>query len=127
MGLYNMIFGTNPMSIVILATLDLSPDDFVRFRDCFVSEGKIAVYTRLGGGNREYYEETIEKLRQHPQFAYDVDDDFDCTYATFYFNFPEEYKEGLSAMDDGTIFNGDKRWTEFLTKLKEEADKKWKK
>ena len=52
MGLYNMIFGTNPMSELILATLGLRVSDTGRFRDCFVCNGEIAVYTRNGGGNR---------------------------------------------------------------------------
>ena len=47
-----MLFGMNPLSSVILATLGLRTADVGRFRDCFICNGEIAVYTRNGGGNR---------------------------------------------------------------------------
>ena len=47
-----MLFGANPHASVILATLGLDRESVGRFRDCYVTEGKIAVYTRNGGGNR---------------------------------------------------------------------------
>lgn len=53
MSLYNMIFGQNERSDAILATLGLTTGDVGRFRNCYVADGEIAVYTRNGGGNRE--------------------------------------------------------------------------
>lgn len=53
MGLYNLVFGVNPMADIILATLGLTREDVGRFRDAFVADGKIAIYTRNGGANRE--------------------------------------------------------------------------
>jgi hypothetical protein len=78
-GLYNMLFGVNPASHVILATLGLNVRDVGRFRDCYVANGEIAVYTRNGGGNREEYQEIIDKLAEHPCYLRDADDEFDCT------------------------------------------------
>lgn len=195
MSLYNAIFGTNPVADVLLATLGLTRSDVGRFRDAFISDGTIAVYTRNGGGNRscvheenpEYGHETckhdqvIEKeefaeyeatqqeieahpewkvynifigskrlvqlptkvinkyyvcahpdsidctcygccasyrLPAHPLYIRDQDDDFDCTYATFYFKFPEEYAEDLKKLDTGEVFKPSQRWTDMLEKIK---------
>jgi len=54
MSLYSLVFGENLAGEAILATLGLTTGDVGRYRDCFVTEGKIAVYTRNGGGNRDY-------------------------------------------------------------------------
>ena len=115
-----MLFGRNPLSSIILATLDLKEEDFSRFRDVFISEGKIAVYTRIGGGNRQEYQDTIDKIREHPNYVSDMDDDFDSTYATFYFSFPEKHKELLSKLEMGNI-TSDERWA---AKIKELAELK---
>jgi hypothetical protein len=53
MSLYNMVFGQNPIADLLLGILGLTREDVGRFRDAFVSEGQIAIYTRNGGGNRE--------------------------------------------------------------------------
>ena len=102
-SLYNTLFGMNPLSDVILATLGLTRGDTGRFRDCFVADGKIAVYTRNGGGNREEYQPVIDALAEHPCYLFDQDDDFDSTYATIYFSFPEQYAEILKEFDTGTF------------------------
>lgn len=135
MSLYNMLFGQNPLSDVLLATLDLDRAAVGRFRDCFIAEGEIAVYTRNGGGNRECgdrfksemgtdcgavgcYSCIIEsRLPKHPNYLRDKDDDFDCTYATVYFSFPERYKEFLSAVNGGK-FEPDKRWLDYFEQMK---------
>lgn len=194
MSLYNMLFGANPASDVLLATLGLTRDDVGRFRDCSVSEGQIAVYTRNGSGNRECscdgyedygnltcentpYQKVVAKyvrkdgpvrdcgckggptygtptsvehdhptgdteeetwyrclspnsekcgctgciisyrLPKHPNYIRDVDDEFDGTYATIYFSFPEEYAEGLRMLDTGTEWNPDERWQAMLATI----------
>lgn len=129
MSLYAMIHGRNPAAPLILATLDLTTDDVGRFRDAFVSEGRIAVYTRNGGGNRECWNDNtcnetcagciIEKvLPRHPNYLYDEDDDFDCTYATVYFSFPERHRDLLEALDTGE-FDPSARWLEALDALRD--------
>ena len=128
MSFYNILFGQNPMSKVLLAMLNLSTEKVGRFRDCFISEGKIAVYTRNGGGNRDCWNDcdpqctcpgcTIENhLPEHPNYLYDKDDDFDCTYATVYFSFPEKYKELLGALDSGKPFDPDQRWLDMIDSI----------
>lgn len=50
--MYGMLFGQNPLSRVILEMLNLTPTQTGRFRDVFVEDSRIAVYTRNGRGNR---------------------------------------------------------------------------
>lgn len=131
MGLYNMVFGQNSTSDAILATLGLTRSDVGRFRDCFVANGEIAVYTRNGGGNRECWEEKeegadclcpgciMEKLPNHPYYLRDEDDDFDCTYATIYFRFPEKFAEELKKLDSGEKFDPSQRWLDAIEAMKQ--------
>lgn len=53
MSLYNMINGVNPATFIILPMLGKHPDEYPRFRDCFIKDGMIEVYTRVGGNNRD--------------------------------------------------------------------------
>lgn len=116
MGLYNMLFGQNPASSAILATLGLTPQECGRFRDCFIANGEIAVYTRNGGGNREAY---MPDFSGHPNYLRDEDDDFDCTYATIYFSFPEKFAEELKQLDSGKKFDPSKMWMDAINALKQ--------
>jgi hypothetical protein len=117
MSLYNMIFGVNKLSPMILATLNLSPDDFGRFRNCFVADGKIAVYTRCGGGNRDDYVHIFDAMQAHPLFLEDVDDDFDSTYCTFFFSYPEAFAEDLRKIESKEPFEPGKQWSELFARL----------
>jgi hypothetical protein len=133
--MYNLIFGSNPLGPTLLAMLKL--DGVGRYRDAFVSDGMIAVYTRNGGGNREcwsVYDDSnyVEgegcgcvgcfmeyQVMKHPNYLSDQDDEFDSTYATIYYSFPEEWKEFLEQLDSGEPFEPDKRWLDALDALKE--------
>lgn len=115
MGLYNMVFGQNSLAPILVAALGFkSYGELGRFRDAFISEGKIAIYTRNGGGNRESY---MPDFSNHPLYLYDKDDDFDCTYATIYFKFPPEYEEDLKKLDTGVKFDPDQRWKDAIAAL----------
>ena len=126
--MYNILFGRNEVAPLILATLGLTTANVARFRDAFISEGKIAVYTRLGGGNRECYCENGDKhdcyqakiafLQGHPNYLSDEDDDFDETYATFYFSIPPKWQELLAPLESGK-FDPDARFAQKLQELKE--------
>ena len=91
-GLYNLLCGVNPATFLILPMLDKHPDEYPRFRDCFVNEeNQIVVYTRVGGGNRNCgFNE--EELYKDPNFVNTYDDDFDNTYGYYVFNVPEKWK-----------------------------------
>jgi hypothetical protein len=118
MLMYNMIFGENTACDFILATLGLTRADTGRFRDCFVANGEIAVYTRNGGGNREQYQKIIDDLAQNLYYLRDEDDAFDCTYATIYFKFPEEYADELKKLDIGIPFDPSAHWLDAIEALK---------
>jgi hypothetical protein len=126
--MYNLVFGQNPLADIILGTLGFTREDIGRFRDAYVCNGKIAIYTRLGGNNRlcfcepneEHYcyIENIRKMESHPNFLYYEDDEFDNTYATYYFSFPEKFKELLQAFDTGEEWKPDERWLRALDAMK---------
>jgi hypothetical protein len=99
-----MLFGENrSQSDFLFSLLNLTPADCGRYRDIYVTKEHIVIHTRNGGGNREYYEDVFENLGNHPQYAYDEDDDFDSTYANIYFQHPAEYTEMLQELAAGTI------------------------
>jgi len=116
-GFYNMLFGVNPNAPIILAALDLDLEKIGRFRDVWVEEDRIAIYTRLGAGNAKCWCDpedvknsphpldpehasycfvpNVKYLKKHPLYIGDEEDEFDSTYRTFYFKIPEKYKEIL--------------------------------
>lgn len=117
-GMYNMLFGENAsQKDFLFGLLEKTPEDFGRYRDVFVTDEHIVVHTRNGGGNREDYEYVFEEMSEHPLFVYDEDDDFDCTYANFYFKHPAEYAEILKEMAVGTVTPSEK-WNMLFEALK---------
>ena len=79
-----------------------------RFRDIFYqheegSDPKIVLYTRNGGGNRDYYQWVFDLLSKHPLYIQDYDDDFDCTYAYIEFKAPIEIINFFSGIKTGRI------------------------
>lgn len=74
-----------------------------RFRDIFYNKeedgtGKIVLYTRNGGGNRDWYGYVFDLLSEHPLYIKDYDDDFDSTYAYIEFKSPQivdDFFEGI--------------------------------
>jgi hypothetical protein len=121
MSLYNMINGVNQATFFILPMLGKHPDEYPRFRDCFIGELEnsdendqfgipqkktsdekvISVYTRVGGGNRDDYESEIEEIQKMPNYLKDYDDDFDNTFATFVFSIPEKWKTDFDKITEG--------------------------
>lgn len=102
MSMYNLVNGFNPACILVMPMLGRKQGEWPRFRDCFVTDDKnIAIYTRVGGNNRNCgYGE--EELYKDPNFLTTYDDDFDSTYATYEFSVPERWKQ-----DFEHIYNGD--------------------
>jgi len=149
MSLYNMLFGQNPASPILMAALNLDneaptnwserfneicdswgePDIYGekgqalmkeakemgyyptgRFRDIYFqneegSEPKIILYTRNGGGNREWYQYVFDLLEKHPLYIADYDDDFDCTYAYIEFKAPESIVKFFEGAKTGKLPN----------------------
>ena len=92
-NLYNMLFGVNPATFYILPMLGKHPDEYPRYRDCFVNEeNQIVVMTRVGGNNRKSgYGE--EELYKHPNYVSTYDDESDNTYGYYVFSVPEKWKD----------------------------------
>lgn len=99
MSMYNSVFGVNPMAGLLLHVLKLDPTKVPRFRDCFLWVNEydtpfIVLYTRTGGGSREFHDSPNNnnmqgpynsELRALPNFVKDEDDSYDSTYALFYY------------------------------------------
>ena len=104
--MYNMLFGENELADDLLKMLNLTKEDCGRYRDCYLDEKgeKIIVYTRNGGGNREYYEEVFDKLSSHTNYLCDYDDDFDCTYASIEFSNYHSNDENVWYYSESQIF-----------------------
>lgn len=141
MSMYGMVFGQSGAADTLLGVLGLSRSDFYRYRDCYLTEvGEIAVYTRGGGNNRECpchdifstcshegdcddaghdegcVEPTQQANRAHPCYLRDEDDDFDNTYATFYFRVPAETdREALAGIQPEIARND--AWLKFIAAL----------
>lgn len=112
MSLYNQLFGANPAAMLLLASVGIKPQDVARLRDVWLEEEpahasrlRVAVYTRMGGGNRECWhtyspeDQTCDGTcpaclmdtlrRDNPAYLFGTDDDFDSTYRTDYFRVPD--------------------------------------
>lgn len=125
MSLYNMLMGFNPACVAIMPMLGRKQDEYPRFRDCFVTdEGNIAIYTRVGGGNRDCgYGE--EKLYEDENFITTYDDEYDNTYGTYEFRVPEKWKADFDLIMDGKSSEVSKEYIDyvktFYPKLAEEG------
>ncbi|MEJ2650179.1 MAG: hypothetical protein P8016_17435, partial [Sedimentisphaerales bacterium] len=111
MSLYNLINGMNADLAVLISVIigENIQDKFPRFRDVFleVEESRYKadyyVYTRMGGGNRECWEDNkpdckcpacvAAKIEQSPECVGRYDDNFDCTYSNFCMNFTDAQKK----------------------------------
>ena len=100
MSLYNLLFGRNPQSALLLAVVGMRESDIERFRDvsCSADGSEIYVYTRTGGGNREAFPQEI--MRHKDGWRHSVDDDYDSTYCTDTFAVPEQWREDVRNLGD---------------------------
>lgn len=116
-GLYNMVNGYNPACVFILPMLGRKAEEYPRFRDCYVTEeDTIAVYTRVGGGNRNQgFGE--EKLYQDPNFIKTYDDDFDNTYATYEFSVPDKWKDDYDKICEGKFNEVSKEYIDVIKQM----------
>ncbi len=134
-----MINGVNPATFLILPMLGKHPDEYPRFRDCFVgrqtndeektdqfgiplkkldTEKKlISVYTRVGGGNRDSYENEIKELQNMGEYVEDYDDDFDSTFATFVFNVPERFISDYDKVLAGNVMDTSQEYKDLVDKV----------
>lgn len=114
MSLYNMLMGFNPACVAIMPMLGRKQDEYPRFRDCFVTdEGNIAIYTRVGGGNRDCgYGE--DELYKDENFITTYDDEYDNTYGTYEFKVPEKWKADFDLIMDGKSSEVSKEYIDYV-------------
>lgn len=112
MSMYNMINGMNgDLAIVISCILGFRIDEEIpRFRDVFlkaddcpIDDYDFIIYTRMGEGNYECwenYEENCDcpfhkllKIEESPWYVTGYDDDFDSTYRNLVCKFTPEQKK----------------------------------
>lgn len=125
MSLYHMLMGFNPACVAIMPMLGRKQNEYPRFRDCYVTdEGNIAIYTRVGGGNRDCgYGE--EELYKDENFITTYDDEYDSTYGTYEFRVPEKWKADFDKIINGKFSEVSKEYIDyvktFYPKLTEEG------
>jgi hypothetical protein len=112
MSLYQLLNGVSQIGVFfVLPMLGKHPDEYPRFRDCFIKDEEypqydnhIHIYTRVGGANRgQGFGE--EKLLSHPNFVATFDDSFDSTYGTYVFSVPDEWKEDFEKVINADLKN----------------------
>lgn len=123
MSLYNLINGVTGATYFVLPMLNKHPDEYPRFRDCFLKDSKhpeydnhILVYTRVGGNNRSScYGE--EELYKHPNYVGTYDDTFDSTFGTYVFTVPEKWKEDYKKFLNHNLKGMSKEYKEHIYKI----------
>lgn len=99
-NIYNLMNGVNMATLVILPMLGRHPDEYPRFRDCFLHEDKIYILTRMGGYNNGFSEEI---MLNDPNFIKAVNAtqcellkdtplESDSTYKIYIFRIPDKWK-----------------------------------
>lgn len=102
MSLYNLINGHSLETVFLMPMLSLQhPNEWPRFRDCWVENDLIHVYTRVGGINRMYY--NAQWLCSHPDFVETYDDINDSTYGVYVFNVPKWWQADYELIKKGKL------------------------
>ena len=94
MSLYNQLFGENENATALLGMIEVTRNDFQRYRDVWLNKDAtiITVLARIGGENRKEYKQVFKNIRKNKFYVKDFDDYFDETYAYIKFKVPEKYK-----------------------------------
>ena len=124
MSLYNLLHGINPFSKFYTDLLGLDMARIPRFRDTYLEadnqETRIVIHTRTGGGNRETFSDHNKYLTENPNYLFDRDDDFDRTYANWFFKIPEEAKNMMVSIIEKDLRKAPKeQWQDLIKKMNE--------
>lgn len=94
MSLYNKLFGENENAIALLGMIELTRNDFQRYRDVYLNKSAtiITVLARIGGDNRKNFKQVFINIRKNKWYIRDFDDNFDNTYTYIQFKIPEKYQ-----------------------------------
>jgi len=129
MGLYNLMWGTNPVAPTIMNAFEIPIPP--RFRDACIYKKDdryiVEILARQGGGNREYHKESNEELAAHPNFVSDRDfSDYDVSYNIITFdvtNHPitKEFIESQKKYPNDEIISSQTRFTMTLADVTKRA------
>lgn len=107
MNTYNMMNGVNPSTFFILPMLGHHPNEYPRFRDCFLQvpevssyEEHIHVYTRTGSSKTEELAEECAKFFSHSQFVKSIEDPEDSTFEFWVFSIPDKWKDDYKVLKE---------------------------
>ena len=94
MSLYNKLFGENENAMALLGMIELTRNDFQRYRDVYLNKSAtiITVLARIGGDNRKNFKQVFINIRKNKWYIRDFDDNFDNTYTYIQFKIPEKYQ-----------------------------------
>lgn len=94
MSLYNKLFGENENAMALLGIIELTRNDFQRYRDVYLNKSAtiITVLARIGGDNRKNFKQVFINIRKNKWYIRDFDDNFDNTYTYIQFKIPEKYQ-----------------------------------
>lgn len=94
MSLYNKLFGENENAMALLGMIELTRNDFQRYRDVYLNKSAtiITVLARIGGDNRKNFKQVFISIRKNKWYIRDFDDNFDNTYTYIQFKIPEKYQ-----------------------------------
>ena len=126
MSFYNMIHGMNPATFLLLPMLGRHPDEYPRFRDCFVGDDNdtIVILTRVGGNNRVSCGEEI--LKGFEGFIRTWDREDDNTYGLYEYSIPERWMDDYRKITLGNLTEISKEYREEMNrvypKLKDEFE-----
>lgn len=99
MSLYNLVCGNNPLYYLWIVMAGVRFESIPRFRDCYLTveneKPLLVLYTRSGGGNREWLAKENTGLRSLPNYVRDHDCDYDGTFAHWYYSMPVEHEDTL--------------------------------
>lgn len=106
-GLYNMLFGRNPVSSYLLAFLGITQETaeqypLGRIRDVYTNDAADRIFIFTRNSDYEEYSHVDEALAKHPNFVRKFLDDFDRTYATYEFTVPPEYQEAINTIAENS-------------------------
>jgi len=101
-GLYNTVFGVNPLAGVLLPLVGVTQEMCGRFRDCYLYEPEdqmcIQLVTRNGGPNRAEFAGNHLVLEKVRGYMHDEDAPNDPTYRLYYYEIPERAMEALEGI-----------------------------
>ena len=92
MSLYNKLFGENENAMALLGMIELTRNDFQRYRDTYLNKSAtiITVVARIGGKYRIIYKDIFNNVRENKWYIKDFDDNYDNTYTYIQFKVPEK-------------------------------------